>query len=122
VDGNDLLSVVESEIYARLTAEPCETCGRGKDAEGVAATALAKISNDMRRLKMAEMKRETGEKEIHEMNPLALLATAKKLPSGNTTRLEMIELLDGQAKALTAGVRALRREESNDRSASGSSR
>lgn len=121
MNSDDILAAAQHEILARLNGEPCESCGRGKDADGVAATALAKIINDLARIKLAE-ERSAGveEKAVSDLNPLAALATAAKLPAGSVTRLEIIDRLEGQAIALTEGVKKLRKEE-RDRPTSDSS-
>ena len=114
----ELQKAVEHEVYSRLTADPCETCGRGKDAEKIAATALAKLVTDFRRLKMAEERNHPQATEEAQANPLSLVATIQKLPHGPSRRT-LLAVLEGQAISLTDAVRRLRAEEEEAEEESG---
>lgn len=105
--ADEILEAVEREIIARLTADPCPTCLRGKDSDGVAATALAKISNDLRRIKLAEVKQDTEEERETHLNPLSLVAAVDKLPFDHPKRAEFLEMLRGQIIALQEAERRL---------------
>lgn len=102
---------VENEILARLTGDPCETCGRGADADKIGATALSTLTTGLRRLQLAKQRGDKPADARHELNPLALVATVRKLPPGSEKRREMIAALEGQVISLQEAVDALAREE-----------
>lgn len=104
---DQILAAVEREILARLTAEPCPTCLRGQNADGVAATALAKILNDQQRMKLAEREKDTEERQEGQLNPLSLVAAVDKLPADHPKRGEFLEMLRGQIIALQDAERRL---------------
>ena len=102
-----ILEAVEREILARLTADPCPQCLRGKDADGVAATALAKILNDQKRIMLAKQQQEVEKEKETQLNPLSLVAAVDKLPADHPKRGEFLEMLRGQIIALQEAERRL---------------
>lgn len=80
----------------------------------MADTALAKLANDLSRLKLAQQKTDAPETQEAQVNPLALVATISKLPADNPTRLSMLERLEGLVISLQASVRSLREEEAEE--------
>lgn len=101
--------LVLTELERRLTRDPCGACGRGAEAHKVAATALAKIANDVERLQMARHASKEGDEGVRtDLNPMALVATIEKLPGDHEKRAEMVDVLEGVYISLGEAIRRLR--------------
>jgi hypothetical protein len=105
-ESEGLLEQVENEIRWRLSEKPCPKCGRGANAHNIAPTALSQWLATLRRGE----KEEQEEQRVDEMNPLALVATVRKLPADHPKRGELLELLDGHIIVLQEAVKSLKEE------------
>lgn len=106
---DEIGELVLNELERRLSSDPCGECGRGAEAHKVAATALAKIVNDVERLQIARTASVEGVERVDtDLNPMALVATIEKLPADHEKRDDMIFVLEGHHIALGEAIRRLR--------------